>query len=49
MFQGTCHRRRELVQGPAGTQPPRTCLRGVRRSTTTRIMAMDPGPGLSPP
>lgn len=47
MFQGTCHRRKELVLGPAGTRPLRICLREVHRSTTTRIMATDPGPGQS--
>lgn len=46
MFQGTCRRRKELVPGPR-TQPPHTCLRGVRHSMTTRIMAMDRGPGPS--
>jgi len=45
MFQGTCHRRRELIL-ELGTQLPRTCLRVVLRSTTIHIMAMDPEPGL---
>lgn len=48
MFQGTCHRRRELVLEP-DTQPPHTCHQGVRRSTTTHTMATDPEPGPSLP
>lgn len=48
MFQGTCHRQRELALEP-GTQHLHICLLGVRHSMKTPIMAMAPGRGLSHP